>query len=36
VADVTALWLTVVALVWFVGCWFAPAVWLFHRHRKDH
>ncbi|MDW6066336.1 DUF6328 family protein [Streptomyces sp. FXJ1.4098] len=36
VADVTALWLTVAALVWFVGCWFAPAAWLFHRHRKDH
>ncbi|MGW3562587.1 DUF6328 family protein [Streptomyces sp. NPDC000941] len=36
VADVTALWLAVAALVWFVGCWIAPAVWLFHRHRKDH
>ncbi|KAK1186525.1 DUF6328 family protein [Streptomyces sp. NBS 14/10] len=36
VADVTAAWVTVAALVWFVSCWIAPAVWLCHRHRKDH
>ncbi|MFD8377295.1 DUF6328 family protein [Streptomyces sp. NPDC059679] len=35
VADVTAAWVTVAALVWFVGCWIAPAVWLCHRHREE-
>ncbi|MES4903389.1 MULTISPECIES: DUF6328 family protein [unclassified Streptomyces] len=35
VADVTALWLAVAALVWFVGCWLAPAVWLCRRSRRE-
>lgn len=35
VSDVTAFWLAAVALVWFVSCWFVPAVWLFYRSRKE-
>lgn len=35
VSDVTAFWLAAAALVWFVSCWFVPAVWLFHRSRKE-
>ncbi len=34
VADVTALWLAAAALLWFVTCWFVPAIWLFHRSRE--
>lgn len=35
VADATAFWLAAAALVWFVSCWFVPALWLFHRSRKE-
>ncbi|WNF00684.1 DUF6328 family protein [Streptomyces luomodiensis] len=34
VAHSTAYWLAAAALLWFVTCWFVPAVWLFHRSRK--
>ncbi|MFD8283823.1 DUF6328 family protein [Streptomyces solisilvae] len=35
VADVTAFWLVAAAVIWFVTCWFVPAVWLFHRSRRE-
>jgi hypothetical protein len=34
VSDGLAVGLVLVTLMWFAGCWFAPALWLRHKARR--